>query len=156
MAIEVKPSLSPQLCVDGAAEAIDFYIKAFNAVELGRVPSKDGKVIHAAVLINGSVVLVTDNFPDYSDGKSQTPIDLGGSPVIIALEVTDVDASFQQAIDAGATVISALEEQFWGARYGILRDPFGHQWAMGQPLKEVSPDELAAHASPVRMTNLSR
>ena len=70
MAIEVQPSLSPHLCVDGAAAAIDFYVKAFNAVELGRVPGPDGKLVHAALQINGSTVLLNDDFPEYNDGKS--------------------------------------------------------------------------------------
>ena len=74
MAIEVQPSLSPHLCVDGAAAAIDFYVKAFNAVELGRVPGPDGKLVHAALQINGSTVLLNDDFPEYNDGKSLTPV----------------------------------------------------------------------------------
>jgi PhnB protein len=147
MAIEVQPAVSPHLIVDGAAAAIDFYVSAFNAVELGRVPGPDGKLIHAAVQINGSTVLLNDDFPEMNGGKSMTPIALGGTPVTIHLTVTDVDAKFQQAIDAGATVIVALEDQFWGDRYGVLRDPFGHQWSLGQPVREVSPEEIAAYAS---------
>ncbi len=142
MAIEVQPSLSPHLIVDGAAAAIDFYVNAFNAVELGRVPGPDGRLIHAAVQINGSTVLLNDDFPEMQGGKSMTPIALGGTPVTIHLTVVDVDARFQQAIDAGATVIMALEDQFWGDRYGVLRDPFGHHWSMGQPVREVSAEEI--------------
>jgi PhnB protein len=142
MAIEVQPSLSPHLTVDGAAAAIDFYVSAFDAVELGRVPGPDGKLIHAAVRINGSTVLLNDDFPEMNDGKSMTPIALGGTPVTIHLTVIDVDARFQQAVDAGATVLMDLEDQFWGDRYGVLRDPFGHQWSMGQPVREVSYEEI--------------
>jgi PhnB protein len=142
MAIEVQPSLSPHLTVDGAAAAIDFYVSAFNAVELGRVPGPDGKLIHAAVRINGSTVLLNDDFPEMNGGKSMTPIALGGTPVTIHLTVIDVDARFQQAVDAGATVLMDLEDQFWGDRYGMLRDPFGHQWSMGQPVREVSYEEI--------------
>jgi len=143
MAIEVQPSLSPHLCVDGAAAAIDFYVKAFNAVELGRVPGPDGKLMHAALQINGSTVLLNDDFPEYNEGKSSTPTALGGTPVTIHLTVTDVEAKFQQALDAGATVVAPLEDQFWGDRYGIVRDPFGHQWSLGQPVREVSMEEIA-------------
>jgi PhnB protein len=143
MAIEVQPSLSPHLCVDGAAAAIDFYVKAFNAVELGRVPGPDGKLMHAALQINGSTVLLNDDFPEYNEGKSSTPTALGGTPVTIHLTVTDVEAKFQQALDAGATVVAPLEDQFWGDRYGIVRDPFGHQWSLGQPVREVSIEEIA-------------
>jgi PhnB protein len=142
MPIEVQPSLSPHLIVGAAAAAIDFYVNAFNAVELGRVPGPDGKLIHAALQINGSTVLLNDDFPEMQDGKSMTPIALGGTPVTIHLTVVDVDARFQQAIDAGATVLMPLEDQFWGDRYGMLRDPFGHHWSMGQPVREVSMEEI--------------
>ncbi|HTI74539.1 MAG TPA: VOC family protein [Mycobacterium sp.] len=143
MAIEVTPSVSPHLVVSDGAAAIDFYLKAFNAVELGRLPGPDGRLMHAALQINGSTVMLNDDFPEYNDGKSSTPTALGGTPVTIHLTVTDVDSKFQQAIDAGATVVSALDDQFWGDRYGVLRDPFGHHWSLGQPVREVSPEEIA-------------
>ncbi|BBZ77685.1 hypothetical protein MANY_30220 [Mycolicibacterium anyangense] len=142
MAIEVQPGLSPHLVVDDAPAAIDFYVKAFGAEEIGRVPRPDGKLIHAAVLINGAMVMLNDDFPEMSGGRSMTPPALGGTPVTIHLTVTDVDAKFQQAIDAGATVVMPLEDQFWGDRYGMVRDPFGHQWSLGQPVREVSYDEI--------------
>jgi PhnB protein len=142
MAIEVQPAVSPHLVVNDAAAAIDFYVTAFDAVELGRVPGPDGKLMHAALQINGSTVLLNDDFPEYNEGKSSTPIALGGTPVTIHLTVTDVDSKFQQAVDAGATVVSPLEDQFWGDRYGVLRDPFGHHWSLGQPVREVSIEEI--------------
>jgi PhnB protein len=142
MAIEVQPAVLPHLVVDDAAAAIDFYVKAFGAVELGRVPGPDGKLIHAALAINGSTVMLNDDFPEMSGGKSMTPKALGGSPVTIHLVVTDVDKKFQQAIDAGAGVVMPVEDQFWGDRYGVLVDPFGHQWSMGQPVREVSMEEI--------------
>jgi PhnB protein len=142
MAIDVQPAVSPHLVVDDAAAAIDFYVKAFDAVEYGRVPGPDGKLIHAALNINGFMVMLNDDFPEYNDGKSSTPIALGGTPVTIHLTVTNVDSKFQQAIDAGATAVQPLEDQFWGDRYGVLRDPFGHQWSLGQPVREVSPEEI--------------
>jgi PhnB protein len=77
-----------------------------------------------------------------SGGKSMTPKALGGSPVTIHLVVADVDTKFQKAIDAGATVVMPLDDQFWGDRYGVLQDPFGHQWSMGQPVREVSMEEI--------------
>jgi PhnB protein len=143
MAIEVQPAVLPHLVVDDAAAAIDFYVKAFDAVEQGRVPGPDGKLIHASLAINGSSVMLNDDFPEMSGGKSMTPKALGGSPVTIHLVVTDVEKKFQQAIDAGATVVMPLEDQFWGDRYGVLQDPFGHQWSLGQPVREVSMDEIA-------------
>jgi PhnB protein len=142
MAIEVQPAVSPHLTVDDAAAAIDFYVKAFGAEELGRVPGPDGKLIHAAVNINGFTVMLHDDFPEMTDGKSTTPKSLGGTPVTIHLTVTDVDSKFQRAVDAGATAVMPLEDMFWGDRYGELRDPFGHVWSMGQPMREVSQDEI--------------
>ena len=142
MAIEVQPAILPHLVVDDAAAAIDFYVKAFDAVEHGRVPGPDGKLIHAALAINGATVMLNDDFPEMSGGKSMTPKALGGSPVTIHLVVTDVDTQFQRAIDAGATVVMPVEDQFWGDRYGVLADPFGHQWSMGQPVREVSMEEI--------------
>jgi PhnB protein len=143
MAIEVQPAVSPHLVVDDAAAAIDFYVKAFDAVELGRVPGPDGKLIHAALSVNGSTILLNDDFPEMSGGRSMTPKSLGGTPVTIHLTVTDVDTKFQRALDAGATVVAPLDDQFWGDRYGVVSDPFGHQWSMGQPVREVSIDEIA-------------
>jgi PhnB protein len=143
MTIEVQPAVSPHLVVDDAAAAIDFYVKAFDAVELGRVPGPDGKLIHAALSVNGSTILLNDDFPEMSGGRSMTPKSLGGTPVTIHLTVTDVDTKFQRALDAGATVVAPLDDQFWGDRYGVVSDPFGHQWSMGQPVREVSIDEIA-------------
>ena len=147
MAIEVQPSLSPHLVVDDAAAAIDFYVKAFGATELGRVPHPDGRLVHAALSLNGSTVMLNDDFPDYNEGKSSTPKALGGTPVTIHLQVPDVETAFQRALDAGAVVVAPLEDQFWGDRYGMVRDPFGHQWSLGQPVREVSPEEIAAAMS---------
>jgi PhnB protein len=142
MAIEVQPAVLPHLTVDDAAAAIDFYVKAFDAVEHGRVPGPDGKLIHASLAINGASIMLNDDFPEMSGGKSMTPKALGGSPVTIHLVVTDVDKQFQKALDAGATVVMPVEDQFWGDRYGVLKDPFGHQWSMGQPVREVSMAEI--------------
>jgi PhnB protein len=141
--IQVQPAVSPHLVVDDAAAAIDFYVKAFDATEYGRVPGLDGKLIHAALNINGFMVMLNDDFPEMTDGKSMTPTALGGTPVTIHLTVTDVDKKFKKAVDAGATVVTPLEDQFWGDRYGMVRDPFGHQWSLGQPIREVSMEEIA-------------
>lgn len=143
MPIEVQPSVSPMLTVSDGAAAIDFYVKAFDAEELGRVPGPDGKKLyHAALRINGAMVMLNDDFPEMTDGKAMTPEALGGTPVTIHLTVADVDTKFQKAIDAGATVVMPLEDAFWGDRYGELRDPFGHKWSMGQPIREVSDEEI--------------
>ena len=142
MANAVQPALSPHLVVDDANAAIDFYVKAFGAVEVSRIPGPGGKLIHGGVQIDGATVMLADDFPEMNDGKSMTPTALGGTPVTIHLTVTDVESRFQQAVDAGATVVMPLEDQFWGDRYGMVRDPFGHQWSLGQPVREVSPEEI--------------
>jgi len=142
MAIDVQPAVSPHLIVNDAAAAIDFYVKAFDAQEYGRVPHPDGRLVHAALNINGATVMLNDDFPEMTEGKSTTPTALGGSPVTIHLTVTDVDTKFQKAVDAGATVVHPLEDAFWGDRYGVVRDPFGHLWSMGQPTREVSMEEI--------------
>jgi PhnB protein len=142
MAITVEPAVSPHLVVDDAAAAIDFYVKAFDAVEMGRVPGPDGRLVHAAIQINGSLIMLNDDFPEMCSGKSMTPKSLGGTPVTIHLTVNDVDARFQQALDAGATLVMPLDDQFWGDRYGVVADPFGHNWSLGQPVREVSYDEV--------------
>jgi PhnB protein len=147
MAIKIEPAVSPHLVVDNAAAAIDFYVKAFGAEELGRVPGPDGRLVHAAVRINGFLVMMADDFPEMCGGKSMTPKSLGGTPVTIHLTVDDVDAKFQRALDAGATVVTPLDDQFWGDRYGVVADPFGHQWSLGQPVREVSPEEMQAAMS---------
>jgi PhnB protein len=144
MAIAVQPAISPHLVVDDAAAAIDFYVKAFDAKEIGRLPGPGGKLMHAALHINGFTVMLNDDFPEMSGGKSMTPTSLGGTPVTIHLTVTDVEAKFQRALDAGASVVAPLEDQFWGDRYGIVADPFGHHWSLGQPVREVSAEEIAA------------
>ncbi|HET7741115.1 MULTISPECIES: VOC family protein [unclassified Mycolicibacterium] len=138
------PFLVPHLVVDDAAAAIDFYVKAFGATEWIRMPGPDGKLIHAALDINGTMVMLNDDFPEMSGGKSMTPTALGGSPVTIHLQFADdVDARFQRALDAGATVIAPLEDQFWGDRYGAVRDPFGHHWSLAQTVREVDMNEVA-------------
>ena len=144
MAIEVQPLVSPMLVVDDAAAAIDFYVAAFGATELGRVPHPDGRLVHAALTINGSMVMLNDDFPEHNGGVGSTPKSLGGTPVTIHLQVTDVETAFQRAVDAGAIVVAPLEDQFWGDRFGMVRDPFGHQWSLGQPMREVSSEEMAA------------
>lgn len=142
MALDVTPAVTPHLVVDDAAAAIDFYIAAFGAEELGRVPGPGGKLVHAALTINGSTVMLNDDFPEMNGGVSTTPAALGGTPVTIHLTVTDVDAKWQRALAAGATVVHPLEDAPWGDRYGVVADPFGHHWSMGQPMREVSMEEL--------------
>jgi PhnB protein len=139
------PGVSPYLTVSDADAAIDFYRRAFGAVELSRMPGPDGKkLMHAAVTINGGLVMMSDDFPEFADGRSSTPEALGGSPVTIHLNLADVDAAWQRAVDAGATVTMPLEDQFWGDRYGQLTDPFGHRWSLATHQRDLTPEEIEA------------
>jgi PhnB protein len=143
----VPPPVTPHLIVDGAAAAIDFYVRAFGAVEVTRQPTPDGKkLIHAAVSINGGLVLLCDDFPEMAGGKSRTPQALGGSPVTIHLDLPDVDAVWARAVEVGATVVMPLADMFWGDRYGKLRDPFGHEWSLATRKRETSREERDAGA----------
>lgn len=138
------PKLVPHLVVDDAAAALDFYAKAFGAEEMVRMPGPGGKLIHACMQINGAMVFLNDDFPEFNDGKSSTPTALGGSSVTIHLHGPDVEGRFQRAVDAGATVVNPLEDQFWGDRYGVLRDPFGHLWSLAETVREVDMNEVLA------------
>src|SRR5438309_6907148 len=120
-------SLSPHLFVSNAAAAIDFYKQAFEADELERHSEPDGKrIMHASLLINGATLMLSDDFPEFRGGKSSTPEALGGSPVVLHLQVRDADSAFNKAVAAGARVTMPLADQFWGDRYGQVTDPFGH------------------------------
>ncbi|WP_044041349.1 VOC family protein [Caballeronia insecticola] len=132
-------SLTPHLCCAGAAEAIEFYKRAFNAVELGRMPAPDGKLMHAMVKIGDSTLMLVDENPAFG---ILGPKAIKGSPVTIHLYVEDADAIVKQAADAGAKVIMPVAEMFWGDRYGRLEDPFGHQWSVATHVRDVSPEEM--------------
>ena len=123
-------SLAPHLVCDGAAKAIDFYKEAFGATEIMRLPGPDGRLMHGSVAINGAVVLLVDEMPEYN---VLGPTKLGGSPVTIHLVVPDVDASVAKAVEAGAVVTMPVADQFWGDRYGVIKDPFGHNWSIATP-----------------------
>ena len=125
-------ALTPHLVCNGAAAAIDFYKQAFNAQELGRMPSPDGKIMHAMLKIGDSHFMLNDEFRDFGGFG---PKYLKGSPVTIHLYVTDVDAQVAQAVAAGAKVTMPVADMFWGDRYGQLVDPFGHTWSIAGPLK---------------------
>ena len=132
-------TVTPHLVCDGAAEAIEFYKKAFGAVETARMQTPDGKIMHASVRIGDSTVMLVDEFPDYG---SVGPKKLNGSPVTMHVYVPDVDRVFAQAVAAGATVRMPLENQFWGDRYGQVVDPFGHNWSIATHVKDMTPEEM--------------
>jgi len=131
------------LVVDNGVKAAEFYRDAFGGEIAGIHKTPDGKVMHAEVIIGGARLMLADEFP----GFCNSPKSLGGSPVVINLYVKeDVDSLFNQAVAAGAQVTMPLSNQFWGDRYGQITDPFGHRWALGQHVEDVSPEEMERRA----------
>ncbi len=139
---EGSEGLIPHLVVEGAGKALDFYKKAFGAEELFRIPGPDGRICHAELRLSGSTIYVCEDMPEKCGGKSRSPRSLGGSPVTVHRYVRDVDAAIRQAEKAGATVEMAAQDMFWGDRFGVVRDPFGHSWSFATHVREVSPAEM--------------
>jgi PhnB protein len=141
-------TVTPYLVMSDAAAAIDFYKKAFGAEEVARhAAPNDTRLMHVHMRLLGSDLMFSDDFADKMDGKSKTPQALGGSPVTLHLQVEDANALWDRAVGAGAKVTMPLKDQFWGDRYGQLQDPFGHQWSVGQKIKNLSKEEIEAAAA---------
>jgi PhnB protein len=136
---EGYPPVTPYLCVDDAAKALDFYKEVFGAEERMRMGSPDGRIGHAELGIGESVIMVADEFPDMGAVGPKT---VGGTPVTIHLYVEDVDDTFARAIKAGAKEVRPVEDQFYGDRMGGLEDPFGHRWSVGTHIEDVSPEDM--------------
>lgn len=137
------PPLVPYLTVRGANAAIAFYEKAFGARVGTLMPSPNGLVMHAEVEINGGLIYLADEFPQ---ANCTSPQKLGGTPVTLHLNVADVDAVFNRAVAAGATVMRPLANMFWGDRFGVVTDPFGHVWGLSTHIEDVPPEEMARRA----------
>ncbi len=138
------PPLTPYLVVSDARGAVEFYKKAFGATQDGEahvMPGSD-KIMHVRVLVNGSLIMLADDFSDMMKVPCMTPPALGGSPITLALQLDDVQSFWDKAVAAGATVTMPLADQFWGDRYGQVTDPFGHKWSMSQTLKVMSDKEM--------------
>jgi PhnB protein len=133
-------TLTPFLSCRRAAEAIEFYKKAFGAKELHRMPMPDGTIAHAEVRIGDSRVALGDEMPAMG---APAPQSIGGTPVQLFLYVKDVDKAFAQATSAGATTNTPPTDMFWGDRYCTVTDPFGHRWAMATHIEDMSPREMA-------------
>ena len=138
------PGLAPHLVCAGAAAAIDYYQRAFDAVERVRLPGPDGNLMHACIEINGAQVMLAD---EREECGALSPRRLGGTPVTLNLRVADVDQVFERAVRAGATPVMAPADMFWGDRYGVLEDPFGHRWAVMTPQRVLSEAELQSAAA---------
>jgi uncharacterized glyoxalase superfamily protein PhnB len=132
-------TLTPHIVVNDAAKALDFYKKAFGARERARMAGPGGKIMHAEMQIGDSIVMMNDEFPDMG---ARGPLALGGTPVTLTIYTENSDQLTQQAIGAGASVVMPLADMFWGDRYGIVKDPFGHQWAICTHKEDLSHEEV--------------
>ena len=136
-------TVTPYLTVDDAAAAIEFYKRAFGATERMRMASPDGKIAHAELEIGDSLIMLSDPFPH---AETRPPRELGGTTGGVFLYVENVDAAFQQAVDAGVTVTMPLENMFWGDRFGSVTDPFGHHWSLATHVEDLTEQEIAERA----------
>ena len=131
--------LSPHLVCDGAADAIDFYKRAFGAEEMVRLAGPDGRLMHASIKVCGCSVMLVDENKNYG---MLSPKSLNGTPVTLHLFVADVDAFMARAVEAGAVVTMAVADMFWGDRYGVIEDPFGHQWSVATHMRDLTPEQM--------------
>ena len=131
--------MTPHLVCAGAADAINFYRKAFGAVETMRLPGKDGRLMHAAIQIGRASIMLVDEMPEWG---ALSPKSLKGTPVTIHLYVDDVDAFVDRAVKAGATLKMPVADMFWGDRYGVIVDPFGHSWSVATHQRDMTAEEI--------------
>lgn len=136
-------TVTPHLVIKGAAQAIEFYKRAFGAEELFRMNGPGGAIGHAELKIGDSIIFLADEFPQ---SPCKSPQTLGGTSATLNLYVPDVDAAFKRATSAGGREIMAVADMFWGDRYGQLQDPFGHTWGIATHKEDVSPQEIEKRA----------
>jgi PhnB protein len=135
-------SITPHMIIRDCAKAIEFYKTAFDAKQQGETAfGPDGKVMHAALKIGDSIVMMSDEFPQ---SKSLGPLSLGGSAIVLNIYTDNADKLWERAVKAGATITMPLSNQFWGDRYGQLVDPFGHRWSIAQHVEDVRPEDMPA------------
>ena len=132
-------TLTPHLTVRDADKALEFYKNALGAEILHVARMPDGKVMHAAVRIGDSMLMLNEEMPEFG---ALSPLSLGGTAVTIHIYTENVDDAFKRAVSAGAEVKMPLMDQFWGDRYGLVADPYGHNWSLGQHIKDMSPEEM--------------
>lgn len=142
MANELKSAITPYLIAKGAEQAIAFYVAAFGAEERYRLTDpQTGKIGHAELTVGDATFMLADEHPDFG---ALSPATIGGTPVKLHLSVADSDSMVAAAERAGATVLRPVQDQMYGERSGLIVDPFGHQWFIGTPIAEVSPEEMQA------------
>jgi PhnB protein len=139
LAVPVGSHATPYLIIRDAARAVDFYRNAFDAIEVVRLEGADGRIAHCEIKIGEASILLAD---EWEGVGATSPSALGGSPVIIHLEVDDVDTIAKRAVDAGAKVIFPVQDQFYGERAGRVQDPFGHLWLLSTKIESVPPPEM--------------
>ena len=137
-------TVTPYLCIKGAASALEFYKKAFEATELMRLAQPDGRIGHSEIRVGDSVIMLSDEFPEIGASSPQA---IGGSPVTIHLYVEDVDTVFKQAVAAGAKVKRPVADQFYGDRMGGVEDPFGYTWWIATHKEDLSSEEIQKRAA---------
>jgi PhnB protein len=133
-------TLTPYLAVDDAAQAIEYYKKAFGAKERARMEAPDGKIAHAEIEIGDSLVMLSDPFPQ---ATTRPPKELGGTSASVFMYVEDVDAVVKRAVDEGARMTMEVADQFWGDRFGSIQDPFGHSWSIATHVEDLTPEEIS-------------
>lgn len=136
--------ITPHIVARGAERAAAFYAAAFGAEEVERIPTPDGRLMSIQLRIHGGILHVSDEFPEMG---VLAPPSIGGTPVVLSLDVADADAVFARAIGAGATARQALADMFWGDRHGQLDDPFGHRWNISQHVRDVPHDQVVRLAA---------
>lgn len=141
-------TLTVHLTVNGAADYIEFLKRAFNAVEVSRMPGPGGKIMHAQVRIGDAVLMLNDNFPEFGSDFSKAPW-----PFTLHLYVRDADAAFAQATGAGCKISMPLADQFWGDRYGVVDDPFGVRWSIATHKEDLAPAEVQERMSKMSAAN---
>ncbi|MEV5969573.1 VOC family protein [Streptomyces sp. NPDC051921] len=140
---EGYPRVTPYLCIDGAADAIDFYVSVFGATERMRLPAPGGTIGHAELELGNSVVMLADEFPGM---EFRSPKAIGGTPITLHVYVEDVDAVFAEALARGAKELRAVRDEFYGDRTGQLEDPFGHRWNIATHTEDVPEEEMEKRA----------
>ncbi|MFF9064317.1 VOC family protein [Streptomyces sp. NPDC014891] len=140
---EGYPRVTPYLCVDGAAAAIDFYVAVLGAEERMRMQAPDGRIGHAELALGNSVLMLADEFPDIG---FRSPRAIGGTPITLHVYVEDVDAVFARALARGAKELAAVRDEFYGDRTGRFEDPFGHRWNVASHVEDVSDEEVGRRA----------
>jgi len=133
-------TVTPALTVKHGAEAIEFYKRAFGAQEVMRMNNPDGKIMHAEIKVGDSRIMLNDEMPDMG---CLSPASVGGATGSVYLYVTDVDSAFQRAVTAGAKVVMAVTDMFWGDRFGQVEDPSGHRWSLATHVEDLAPEEIA-------------